>query len=257
MKRAGLLLAIVVAVGVPLTVRAQSAAPSGTAAPEDFGLPSGQPAPEPLPPPTITIVPPPAPTATQAPGQPAPPPAQGELVPVQPQQHPGDLVPVSTPVPEDEEKKAQRFRPSGKFGLGYHYASVHGVPIQAGRLRAGMGAQNADLGHYAMLSIMVGETETGRRAWDLRLGWSGDFRVVSRLRLGIDLELGYLFIRRATIDQRMYALGIGAGAHAGVDVVQWGKRDDHALTVDARIEGHLHFGNAVLWGPSISGGLRF
>lgn len=163
--------------------------------------------------------------------------------------------PASAP-PHDDEAKGRAFRPSFKGGLGYHYARVHDVPIHAGRLRLGVGAQNDLMAHYAMLSVMVGETETGRRAWDMRVGWSGDVRI-SIVRLGLDAEIGYLFIRRATIDSRMWALGVGAGAHAGVDVLTWGPREDHALTIDGRIEGHIHFGNAVSWGPSLSLGVRF
>lgn len=202
---------------------APAASSTGTASPADFGLPPSSPpaAPAPSPPPVIVSPPAPAPT------------------------------------PAEEEAKARAFRPSFKGGVGYQYAHVHGVPIQAGRLRLGVGGQNDVMAHYAMLSIMVGETDAGRRAWDLRVGWSGDLRLVSILRLGLDAEIGYLFIRRATIDERMYALGIGVGAHAGIDVLTWGPRDDHALTVDGRIEAHIHFGNADLWGPSILLGLRF
>ena len=39
---------------------------------------------------------------------------------------------------------------------------------------------------------------------------------------------------------------VGAEAHLGVDALTWGPRDDHALYFEARIEGHIHFGNAAL-----------
>lgn len=203
--------------------------------------------------PALQPLPPPAPTTSStAPASPAdfgvPPP---EAAPA-----PAPAPPPPPPPPEDEAK-GRAFRPAFKGALGYQYAHVHGVPIQAGRLRLGVGGQNDTMAHYAMLSIMVGETEAERRAWDLRVGWSGDWRVVSILRLGLDAEVGYLFIRRVTIDERMYALGIGVGAHVGIDVLSWGPGDDHALTVEGRFEGHIHFGNADLWGPSILLGLRF
>lgn len=196
-----------------------SATSTGTASPADFGLPPAAPAPAPAPAPASA--------------------------------------PAAAPAPDDDEVKGRAFRPSFKGALGFEYAHVHGVPIEAGRLRLGVGGQNDVMAHYAMLSIMVGETEAGRRAWDVRIGWSGDARIATILRLGLDVELGYLFVRRATIDERMYALGIGAGAHVGVDALTWGPRDDHALTIEGRIEGHIHFGNAALWGPSILLGLRF
>ena len=103
----------------------------------------------------------------------------------------------------------------------------------------------------------LGATESERRVWDLRFGYSGELRLAGIVRLGIGLETGYLFIRRASVDERMWALGIGAEAHVGVDALTWGPRDDHALYLEARIDGHMHFGNADMWGPTVSAGIRF
>jgi hypothetical protein len=206
---------------------------------------------QPLPPPAPSTTGPATPADFGA--APAPAPTQA------PAAAPAAVVVTPAPAPSaaEDEAKARAFRPSFKGALGYQYAHTFGVPIEAGRLRLGVGGQNDWMAHYLMLSIMVGETDAGRRAWDMRVGWSGDFRVVSILRLGLDAEVGYLFFRRATIDERMYALGIGAGAHVGVDAFTWGERDDHALFVEGRIEGHIHFGSADLWGPSILLGLRY
>jgi hypothetical protein len=141
--------------------------------------------------------------------------------------------------------------------LGYQYARLHSVPINAGRFRLGVGAQNDAQAHYFTFSSFVGATETERRVWDLRVGYEGELRLVGIVRLGLGLEAGYVVVRRASIDERMWALGVGAQAHVGVDAVTWGPRDDHALYVEARIEGHIHFGNADMWGPTLSVGLRF
>lgn len=232
MKRAFVLVLPILAFGVPAFAQ--------QATPEDFGVPQQQqqqPQPQPQQQPAqpqITVVngdTAPPPSATPAPA-------------------------TNGPTPEDEAKLG-KIKPSFRGQLGYQYTQMFGVPINAGRLRLGVGLQNDVMGHYMTFSSMVGETETGRRAWDLRVGYEGDLRLAGIVRLGAGLELGYVFIRRASIDERMWALGIGAHVHASIDALTWGFRDDHALYVDARLEGHIHFGNADLWGPTLSVGLRF
>jgi hypothetical protein len=223
MKRALLLVA-------PLMFAARPAF-AQQATPEDFGVGQTQqpaPAATPTPTPTTAPAPTPAPTAAQQ---------QQEL--------------------EQEEKKKGEFKPAIKAQLGYQYARMYGVPINAGRFRLGVGAQNDVQAHYFTFSSFIGATETERRIWDLRVGYEGELRLVGILRLGLGLEMGYVFVRRASIDERMWALGIGAQAHVGLDAVTWGPRDDHALYVEARIEAHIHFGNADMWGPTLSVGVRF
>jgi hypothetical protein len=156
-----------------------------------------------------------------------------------------------------EEEEARRFRPAFRFAGGYQLGRAHGISANGARFRAGVGAQNDSSAHYAMLSALYGETEQGLRAWDIRLGWCGDFLRWKILRAGVDIEFGYLVVRRATLDARMWALGMGIGGHVGVDVFPFGPRDDHAITIEGRFDGHLHFGNALYWGPSILVGVRF
>jgi hypothetical protein len=222
MKRAILLVVPMMAVVVPAYAQ--------QATPEDFGVPPQQQPQQPAPSPQITVVsgnaPPPTPYPT-------------------------------TPTPAQEEAKLREFKPAIKAQLGYQYARMYGIPIQAGRFRLGVGAQNDVQAHYFTFSSFIGATETERRIWDLRVGYEGELRLVGILRLGLGLEMGYVFVRRASIDERMWALGIGAQAHVGLDAVTWGPRDDHALYVEARIEAHIHFGNADMWGPTLSVGVRF
>jgi hypothetical protein len=232
MKRAFVLVVLpVLAFGVPAFAQ--------QATPEDFGVPpqQQQPAPSTTPAPSqssqVTVVS----GNTASPATPPAPTASG-------------------PSPDDQVKLG-KIKPSFRGQLGYQYTHMFGVPINAGRLRLGVGLQNDDMGHYMTFSSMVGETETGRRAWDLRVGYEGELRLAGIVRLGAGLEIGYVFVRRASIDERQWALGIGAHVHGSVDALTWGFRDDHALYVDARIEGHIHFGNADLWGPTLSIGVRF
>jgi hypothetical protein len=221
---------------------------------------------EPLPPPPPTSEPkwtPPPPLedggAPLGPGDlGAPPPAMTQ-----------DLGPP--PAPREPREEAARLRPSYKAELGYQYAQVHGVPINAGRLSLFFGGQNDSQTHYGFATVMVGETREHRRTWDLRAGYSGDFLRAGILRAGLYAQMGYLVVRRVTLDSRAYAVGVGAGVHAGIDVITFGgeticsktksnecvKVAEHALTLDARFDGNIHFGNAFQWGPSVLLGFRW
>ena len=210
-----------------------------------------QPKLEPLPPPEPAPLPPPA-ASSAAPSRSdfgvagdagAPPSAPG----------PTDAPPVLPPKPPS----GNAFRPTFKGAAGFQYAQVHGVPITGGRLRLGVGGQNDSSAFYAMLSMLYGSTEESLRTWDVRGTISADLLRVGLLRLGGDLEMGYLVVRRATVDSRMWALGLGAGIHASVDVYQFGPRDDHAIFVEGKLDAHLHFGSAFMWGPSVLAGVRY
>jgi hypothetical protein len=255
---AGLVGALVAASAV---ARAQGTTPPE---PAPAGAPTQAPAQplEPLPPPTPappTVSPPPAstPPPTGAPPWTPPPPLGPDTAQW------GSTVPAETAAPPasgtapEPARPPKKYRPTGKAELGYQYAQVHGVPINAGRLNLGFGAQTDEMANYATLSIMVGETAAHRRAWDLRVGWTGDLYREGILRLGLAGRAGYLVIRRITTDSRAYAFGIGAGVHAGVDLVPFGDRGDHALTLDAHFDADIHFGNAFQWGPSVLLGFRY
>lgn len=218
---------------VPLLVGVPAYAQQAT--PEDFGVPQSQQPPPPATPTTATPT-----TAAPEPTTPASPPA-----------------PPPAANAAQDEAKLKEFKPSIKAQLGYQHARMYGVASNGGRFRLGVGAQNDVQAHFFTFSSMIGATETDRRIWDLRVGYSGELRLVGILRLGLGVETGYVFVRRATVDERMWALGIGVEAHVGVDAITWGARDDHALYLEARIEGHIHFGNADMWGPTLSVGVRF
>ena len=183
-------------------------------------------------------------------------------VPSQPQQQPqAKQPPPSNPdqpaPPQEKEDPAKKARLAIRGGLGYQHAPVNGIPVNGGRLRLGIGAQTDSSAHYAMISALYGESEEGLRTWDVRVGWTGDFLRYGILRLGVDVEGGYLVVRRVTFDDRMWALGVGGGAHVGLDFYPWGERNDHALTVEGKFDVHLHFGPTVMWGPTLMVGFRY
>ncbi|MBX3219721.1 MAG: hypothetical protein KF795_04325 [Labilithrix sp.] len=233
-----------------------------------------QPGPAPLPPlpsptaagatgasPAPPLPPPQGPTGAPAPTS-APPPASAPA-PSDGVGGAGDeAVPLAAPPPAESQPVAPRvtgkeYRPSLKGSAGFQYAQAHGVPITGGRMRLGVGGQNDTSAFYAVLSMLYGSTAEGLRTWDVRGSISGDLLRTGILRLGIDVEMGYLVVRRVTVDSRMWALGLGAGVHASVDVYQFGPRDDHAIFLEGKLDAHLHFGSAFMWGPSVLAGIRY
>jgi hypothetical protein len=165
-----------------------------------------------------------------------------------------DATPPPTPGGQDP---ATTMRSSFRGAGGFQAAWVDGVPITAARLRLGAGRQNDFVGYYATVSAFYGTTQNGLRTWDLRAGFSGDLLRLEIVRLGIDTEAGYLVIRRASIDSHLWALGLGVGVHASVDVFPFGPRADHAIFLEGRCDAYLHFGGAFMWGPTLLVGLRY
>jgi hypothetical protein len=184
---------------------------------------------------------------------PPPEPPPPETIVVEPP--PSSLAEV--PLPPRPERDPKKVRTSIKGEIGAQYVHVFDVPITAMKVNLLFGAQNDSVAHYGLVSFMVGSTEQSRRAWDLRLGYMGDLLRFGVLRAGLGGQIGYLVIRRVSYDDRAYAMGIGALAHVGVDLFPYGPAGDHALTLDARFEAHIHFGNAFMWGPSILAGYRW
>jgi hypothetical protein len=174
---------------------------------------------------------------------------------------PPQAPPRVTPSPVDrrgEEDPAAKLRLTMRGALGYQLAPVHGIPISGGRLRLGVGAQNDHSAHYAVLSFLYGGTEEGLRTWDARVGWMGDFLRTGIVRLGVDVEAGYLVVRRVTLDgDRMWALGLGGGVHGSLDLYSFGPRNDHALMLEGRFDIAFHFGPAFMWGPTLLVGFRY
>lgn len=207
-----------------------------------------QPAPAPLPPlPSEAPAPPP-------PAAPPAPPGEGGA----PTSQPPTAAPKDTPPPPtDDAEEAKKVRLAVRGAGGYQYWRMNGIPVTAARMRFGVGGQTDFGAHYGSLSILYAGTENGLRTWDFRFGWIGDFLRYGPVRLGVDAEVGYLVVRRTSVDDRFWALGAGGGVHAAVDVLAFGPRDDHAITVEGHFDGHLHFGTAFVWGPNLLVGFRY
>jgi hypothetical protein len=189
--------------------------------------------------------------------QPAPPPPVQPAAPTPaPAPAPASSADKPPPPPSDEAQ-GKRLRTSFRAEGGFQYAQLYGVPITGAGVRFGAGSQTDSYAHYGTISFLYGSTENDLRTWDLRIGYTGDFFRYKILRLGLDVAMGYLFIHRASTDERMWALGAGAGAHVGVDLFPFGPRGDHAVTAQARFDASLHFGGAFLWGPTFLVGFRY
>jgi hypothetical protein len=229
MRRAPLVVLAGLAAAITARAAAQDKPPSG----EDI-VPSGAATqPRALPSGTQPVVVAPPPTATPRPTATAP--------------------PTATPAPDENIDK---YYPSVKLEAGYSLRKLDDFGVSGLDLRGGVGAENKYIGHYFSLGFLYGSTSQSLRTYSLMGGYNLDFRI-SIVRVGAGVEFGYLWVRRASVDARMFALGIGAYGHGGVDIVQFGPGERFGLYVDGRIQGSVHYTNALLWGPSIVVGVRF
>lgn len=252
MKRRAWLL--VAALLPPLATAQVVRAQAPSAAPTTSGWGTAQPSP----PPTGTSTGPipimilPAPTAP--PSSSAPPAATFVII----QQAPPPPPPPPAPRKAEDDEDEGRQRTSLKLELGAAYRRVHGIEAGGGAFIVGAGMQNNRFGHYATFNFFYGATDLSLRTTGIFGGYNFDVRA-GIVRLGIGIEGGYVMIRRASLDKRLYAAGAGGFGHVGVDLVTFGDRkdkDEGALYLDLRLSGTLHAGNAGFWGPSIALGFR-
>lgn len=185
-----------------------------------------------------------------------------EYVPVQvegqtPAQSQPAPAPAPPPRPPTDAEEGAKTRLALRFDGGFQYEQIDKVPVTAARFRLGVGGQTDSNANYASISILYGATTNGLRTYDFKVGWIGDLYRYSIMSFGVDAEIGYLWVHRATIDDRMWALGATAAAHIGFDLYPFGPRNDHAITAQARIDGSFYFGGAAVWGPELLLGFRY
>src|SRR5262249_31700131 len=193
--------------------------------------------------------------AATSPRSPPPPPTQQPVV-VAPPPSASAAPAAPPPPPKPEEPDISEFHPSFNMEAGGTLKKPDDFGVTARDLRGAVGAENAWVGHYFTIGFVWGATSENLRTYDLMLGYNLDFRI-SIVRLGAGIETGYLWVRRASVDSRMFALGIGAYGHGGIDIVQFGPNERFGFYVHARFSGSITYTNPALWGPSLMRGVRY
>ncbi|MEZ4258450.1 MAG: hypothetical protein R3B36_05255 [Polyangiaceae bacterium] len=214
-----------------------------------------EPAPGAVPPPAPGAVPPPpAPTYAPAPAPTYAPAPAPTYAPAPAQPAPQAAAPSAAPAAAEDDDGPSK--PSLKLELGGSLRRLHDFGVTGLDWRFGVGAQNKAFGHYATVGGLWGATSERLRTCSVMAGYNFDFRFVEVLRLGVGLELGYLWVRRASVDTRMFALGAGGYFHLSADLAPLDKEGRRALYVDVRMQASIHYEDAVYWGPSALVGLR-
>lgn len=201
---------------------------------------------------------PPLPDPSSRPG--APPPASPPLV-VQPPSTPPPVVqpptahqaatPAAPPASDDDDRTTA----STKLELGGSARRLYGFGVYGLDGRAGVGSRGGTTGHFGSVGFFWGETSEHLRTYSVTAGY--DFELyVAPLRFGVGVEGALLWVRRASVDARLFAPGIGAFVHGGLDLVKLGRRHG-AMYLDVRLQGAIFIDNAPLWGPTLSLGFRF
>jgi hypothetical protein len=134
---------------------------------------------------------------------------------------------------------------------------VYDVPIYGGELLLGIGSEHPDFAVRLTLGAMFGETDTGLRATELRLGATFEGRPNDWFRVGLDLHALYFNLARATTTDDFWALGPGVRPYLAFTLVDW---DEGSLYATAGFEAAWLGGDGagtILWGPSVALGLHF
>lgn len=194
----------------------------------------------------------PAPAPSPAPSRPAPVPPttyypQAQQLQVQPPSSPAQI-----PASDDEDEKTTA---STKLEVGASARRLYGFGVYGIDGRIGVGARGSTLGHFGSIGFFWGETSERLRTYSVTAGY--DFELyVGPGHFGFGIEGGLLWVRRASVDARLFAPGIGASVHAGLDLVKLGRRHA-AMYLDLRLQGALYIDDAPFWGPTLSVGFRF
>jgi hypothetical protein len=228
-----------------------------------------QPQPQPQPQPTNTGTcwgfgcdkqTPTAPTATTQPPPPAQQPTATSTIPYV-------TAPTAAPPPKDKDNKGVTgdddddkpgaTKASVKLEMGATYRRIYGFDAIAMDGRFGVGARNRKIGHYFVGGFFWGEMTEHLRTYSVMFGYNLEIYPVDPIRLGFGIEPGFLWIRRASYDSRLFAPGIEVFVHGGADLIKLGQNGYHAMYIDLRLQAGLYIDNAPMWGPTLSLGFRF
>ncbi len=150
---------------------------------------------------------------------------------------------------------------SGKLELDHGFMKMFGLPLDMNGARAGLGLQTKKLSLYVLADLGVGGLPHRLGAAGGSLGAEALYRALPFLRVGGGVRASYLRIDRATVDNPMTALAVGAFLAANVDVYDFGVRDDHGAFLGARLDLDSYEGVAssgpLVWGPEFMVGFRY
>jgi len=165
--------------------------------------------------------------------------------------------PLPPPIPPStEEVERLRYRTSFRGQVGYELGLMYGVALHSARFRAGIGSQNDAGGRYFVLDGRYGQTSSGLTTWDFRIGGEIDAIKSGRGHFGLGAAGGVIGIVRESNGRTLIVPTIGMYGHGGVDLAQWGPRNDHALSLDLRLDAHVFF-TGYYFGPGIVLGLKY
>ena len=165
------------------------------------------------------------------------------------------LVLTSARAEADEDAGKSERSMSTKVEGGYELGAMYGRPMHGGRLRVGVGSQNDAQALWATLSMRYGVSFTGVPTWDVRLGGDSELlrRGIFHAGGGADIGVhGYTVQGERDVVNHSessvrWALSLGLAGRAGIDVVRFDDSPRSALTLDARVDGHVFF-----WGYYVS-----
>jgi hypothetical protein len=157
---------------------------------------------------------------------------------------------------EDRERVRDHRGFALKLSAGGALRKLYSVPVGAVDLTVAPGAQTSSGGWFGVLGVLVGQTESGNTAAQLRLGASWELPL-GPVHLGLSPRVSLLSVTRATTGNLMLA-----GAFGGAAFVTWDVIEQPSYVVYVGLEGAADDfeGNgttpSVFWGGTIALGVR-
>lgn len=146
--------------------------------------------------------------------------------PPPPVQYPQYYDPYSYPrlgpgyAPRLVRRTPARRRLLAKLTLGYAYRHLFGEPAHAGAADLTLGTDGPSGGAGGRLSVEVGVAPSGARVEVVALGGAFDWKVGSRVRVGVAPTLGVFALHPVNGGPAYYALVLGTHLEATVDLAQ-------------------------------------
>ena len=191
-----------------------------------------------------TATPAPTPTPTPAPSTtpiPAPPPTPDADLP--------DLA-RPTPVPPPPHQS----RVFGGLELGYAYATLYGISMNAADVSGFAGVDLGSWGIGLQADVMPGQTQGGLDTFAFTLGSMAEAHV-ERVRIGGGVRLGVFNVTRATTSGSLATATAGIVGRISYDLVRLDDEGDSALFLVAK--GSADAAGDALFTVTLGAGARF
>ena len=162
------------------------------------------------------------------------------------------------PPPRLVNPPAQSFHSKPRIArllVGPGLRTLYRTPFLGAQIDAAVGTESAHSAWYFRASLFAGSTRYGLAAIHPSLGFLAEGRL-SRVRLGVGLQTGMLFIPRVTSNPPLYVITLGPRLAASYDVHDFGDEKLLFVVTELGVDAVL-FANTALFEAVLALGARY